>query len=110
MARRLIEEQLGSYDHFLPTLRDPETRHRLKELTERQLVDRLASIKALFQSIIVHPDLIQNPNEWLRLEDKLLLENMDQRKSVARTAAEMRRYFEILPRARFCFDIGHARQ
>jgi hypothetical protein len=35
---------------------------------------------------------------------------MDGRKPVCRTAQEMAGYFERLPDARFCFDLGHARQ
>jgi hypothetical protein len=35
---------------------------------------------------------------------------MDKRKPVGRSAAELGLIFEQLPEARFCFDIGHARQ
>jgi hypothetical protein len=38
------------------------------------------------------------------------IENMDRRKSTGRTAEELRSIFSLLPDARFCFDIGHARQ
>jgi len=35
---------------------------------------------------------------------------MDKRKPVGRTVAELMPFFEALPEAGFCFDIGHARQ
>ena len=40
----------------------------------------------------------------------MAIENMDRRKSTGRTAQELRSNFGLLPDARFCFDIGHARQ
>ena len=60
--------------------------------------------------IIVHSDVIYDPASWKLSEDLVVLENMDQRKSGARTAKEIKFYFEALPKARFCFDVGHARQ
>jgi hypothetical protein len=42
--------------------------------------------------------------------DRLLIENMDKRKPIGRTADELNKYFRELPEARLCFDIGHARQ
>jgi endonuclease IV len=35
---------------------------------------------------------------------------MDNRKPIGRSAEEMKRIFDLLPDASFCFDIGHARQ
>ena len=35
---------------------------------------------------------------------------MDRRKSTGRTAEELRSTFNLLPDARHCFDVGHARQ
>ena len=35
---------------------------------------------------------------------------MDKRKPIGRSAGELRRVFDLLPDASFCFDIGHARQ
>jgi len=83
---------------------------RLENLTERDLVKKLQSITSYVQAIVVHPDVIQDPREWRPIEELIVLENMDQRKPGARTANEMKSYFKVLPRARFCLDIGHARQ
>lgn len=60
--------------------------------------------------IVVHPDVIFTPRHWARFGDGLLIENMDKRKPVGRTVSEIRDVFKELPEARFCFDIGHARQ
>jgi hypothetical protein len=35
---------------------------------------------------------------------------MDKRKAIGRTVRELETVFTALPRARFCFDVGHARQ
>jgi hypothetical protein len=60
--------------------------------------------------IILHPDAICNPSLWRSLGSRVAIENMDRRKSIGRTATELTQTFELLPAARFCFDIGHARQ
>ena len=60
--------------------------------------------------IVVHPDTIFNDGKWRALGDRLLIENMDKRKPIGRTAEELAKFFVALPEARFCFDIGHARQ
>ncbi len=83
---------------------------RRAELSERQLIERLANVAASVDGIIVHPDIIEDPAEWLPIQGSIFLENMDQRKPIARTAEEMRQYFDALPKARFCLDLGHARQ
>jgi hypothetical protein len=48
--------------------------------------------------------------QWMEFRDRLLIENMDKRKPIGRTADELSKYFRELPEARLCFDIGHARQ
>lgn len=60
--------------------------------------------------IVIHPDSMYNPIEWDILGSRLTIENMDRRKPGGRTVAELKTVFTRLPRARFCFDIGHARQ
>jgi hypothetical protein len=60
--------------------------------------------------VVVHPDVIFHPQQWRVLGNHLLIENMDKRKPVGRSVDELWRYFAVLPDARFCFDIGHARQ
>ena len=60
--------------------------------------------------IIVHPDAMHSPLEWARFGELLCVENMDKRKPIGQTAADLAQIFEVLPRASLCFDIGHARQ
>lgn len=60
-------------------------------------------------TIIMHPDtLVDAPVEPLRkLGSRLVLENMDCRKSDCRSAAEMVPVFETFPEAGFCLDVAH---
>lgn len=60
--------------------------------------------------IVVHPDVLFTPPRWNAFGSQLLVENMDKRKPVGRTVVELRGVFDALQAARFCFDIGHARQ
>lgn len=61
-------------------------------------------------AIVAHPDVIFKVSSWSKLGSQLLIENMDKRKPIGRTADELTAFFADLPDARFCFDIGHARQ
>jgi hypothetical protein len=77
--------------------------------------DELAIVQVLMKfagtlPIVLHPDVIFTPELWTMLDRRLLIENMDKRKPVGRTVAELEILFRKLPKARFCFDIGHARQ
>jgi hypothetical protein len=83
---------------------------RLIKHSNVELVNKLRRVAELDIPIVVHPDIIDDCSSWRSLGSLILLENMDQRKRVCRTADEMQVYFEKLPEARFCFDIGHARQ
>ena len=60
--------------------------------------------------IIVHPNVMHNVEAWAKFDALLCIENMDKRKPIGQTAAELVKIFRVLPRASFCFDIGHARQ
>ena len=75
-----------------------------------ECLKRLAPVKPASTPVVVHPDVIFTPSLWRRLGSRLLVENMDKRKPVGRTVPELRTLFELLPDARFCFDIGHVRQ
>jgi hypothetical protein len=72
-----------------------------------QLLEEVAARK---WPIIVHPDAMHTPPEWNRLGESLCIENMDKRKPVGQTAQDLSDFFEVLPKASLCFDIGHARQ
>jgi hypothetical protein len=60
--------------------------------------------------IVIHPDAINDFGLWRELGERVCIENMDRRKPIGRTADELAETFRELPRATFCFDIGHARQ
>lgn len=77
---------------------------------EGLVLERLSWLAAQDYPLVVHPDVIYTSKEWRKLGDKLLIENMDRRKPVGRTVGELAPFFELLPEARFCFDVGHARQ
>jgi len=77
---------------------------------EDAIVRRLAWVAAQGIPVVVHPDVIFSPDKWAVLGDNLLIENMDKRKPVGRSVAELQEFFIALPAARFCFDVGHARQ
>ena len=83
---------------------------KLCSMSEAELVAKLESIMDQVDGIIVHPDIIFETSIWESLGNKLLLENMDQRKPIGRTADELQYYFDALPDARLCLDLGHALQ
>jgi hypothetical protein len=77
---------------------------------EKSVASMLTEFADRGWSIILHPDVIATDTLWREFGDQLLIENSDKRKIVGRTAAEMESLFARFPKARFCFDIGHARQ
>lgn len=83
------------------------TKHR--RLTEEGLTERLRQAPSKIDWFVVHPDLIDDPAHYRRLGSRLVIENMDPRKSTGRTAAELEDVFSQLPEAGFCLDLAHAR-
>ncbi len=77
---------------------------------EEKVASLLAEFAARGWPIVLHPDVIFTDELWLGFGDKLVIENSDKRKVVGRTASEMESLFGRFPKARFCFDVGHARQ
>ncbi|WP_075632762.1 hypothetical protein [Xaviernesmea rhizosphaerae] len=77
---------------------------------EQSLVQQLMVIADLGLNIVVHPDTIGDFDHWRGLGSRLCLENMDSRKPIGRTAEELEPFFEMLPEARLCLDLAHARQ
>jgi hypothetical protein len=78
--------------------------------TEADFVGKLRQVAARGWAIIVHPDVIEDFDLWRSLGAAVCIENMDKRKEIGRTAAQLQAIFDKLPEATFCFDIGHARQ
>jgi hypothetical protein len=78
-------------------------------MAETRLVDALNRLPPSVDAIVLHPDVIDDPAELRRLGSRLVLENMDTRKSGGRTADELAPYFAELPDAGLCLDVAHAR-
>jgi endonuclease IV len=83
---------------------------KLDNISEEGLVEKLKKVAEKKWSIIIHPDIIQDFGIWRQLGQYLCIENMDKRKKIGRTAADLEKVFNSLPEASFCFDIAHARQ
>lgn len=77
---------------------------------EERVVELLQEVHARNWNIVVHPDVIHTPERWNCFGSCLLIENMDRRKPVGRTPAELGMFFDRLPNARLCLDVAHARQ
>ena len=100
-----LQDDLTSFEYI--SFHAPSKRERL---SEREFVSRLKKVADRGWPIIVHPDVIDDASNWRSLGKAVCIENMDKRKKIGRTAAQLRQIFDKLPDATFCFDIGHARQ
>ena len=78
-------------------------------MSDDELVSLLERLPARVSAIVMHPDAMVDLAPYRRLGRRLCVENMDPRKALGQTAAELERYFEALPEARFCFDVAHAK-
>jgi len=83
---------------------------RFEHSDEEWVVEQLITVVERGIPVVVHPDVMSNPSAWHPFGELLLIENMDKRKAVGRTARDLEGLFAKLPAARFCFDIAHARQ
>ena len=77
---------------------------------EARVVALLGAVHERDIPIVVHPDVIVTDALWRRFGDGLRLENMDLRKPLGQSAADLAHLFARLPEARFCLDLAHARQ
>jgi hypothetical protein len=77
---------------------------------EHNVVSLLDSFAKHDWPIVLHPDAIHDYKLWSHFGSLLLIENMDIRKAFGRYCYELDKIFELLPNARFCFDIAHIRQ
>lgn len=83
---------------------------RFNGVTEAKVIEQIQPIVERRWPIIVHPDALTEWEAWAKLGSQVCIENMDGRKPGGRTVEELELIFARLPEARFCFDIGHARQ
>ena len=78
-------------------------------MPDAELVDRLQRLPAWITAIVVHPDAMGDLAAYLPLGRRLVIENMDTRKELGQTADELALFFELLPDARLCLDLAHAK-
>lgn len=77
-------------------------------MPEPELTQLLADLPRRIDAIVVHPDVIEDPQNYALLGRRLVIENMDDRKADGRNASELTPYFDALPEAGLCFDVAHA--
>ena len=113
----LREDELGPLIDLLPSLPLDGLRYvsvhlpsKLRRLSEADVIDAVTAGVPDGWPLVLHPDVIADPAVWEPLGGRLLLENMDDRKPLGRTADELRPLMDALPEAGFCLDLAHARQ
>ncbi len=104
LLQALHSLELDGYEHV--SLHAPSA---LVSLSEAALCIKLKELGGHYP-IVVHPDIIIDWALWSSLGATVLIENMDKRKCIGRTADELDLVFERLPDARLCLDVGHSRQ
>jgi hypothetical protein len=105
LVKQLPELDLDTFKYV--SFHAPSLMERSFESTALELLSAVADRK---WPIIMHPDAMHNPTAWECLGECLCIENTDKRKPFGQTARDLAHFFELLPRASLCFDIGHARQ
>ena len=79
---------------------------RGRQLPESELVGRLACAGV---PVVVHPEVIGDPEPWRLLGRRLLVENTDGRTTGRpSTPSDLVEIFAELPDAGFCLDVSHA--
>jgi hypothetical protein len=76
---------------------------------EARLVEALLRIPPWIDALVVHPDTIVDASLYRRLGRRLVIENMDSRKSNGHRADDLAALFAELPEARLCLDVAHAK-
>lgn len=81
----------------------------VKELdgAESALIARLAALPPFVRSVVVHPDVMRDVPAYAALGARLVIENMDDRKALGQTAADLEPLFAQLPEAGLCLDVAH---
>jgi sugar phosphate isomerase/epimerase len=80
-----------------------------RELDESATIALLDGLPLWVRSVVAHPDALSDLVRYRTLGTRLVLENMDDRKTTGRIADEMESFFEELPDAGFCLDVAHVR-
>ncbi len=77
---------------------------------EDEVIQCLKQVSGYVNYIVVHPDVLYHVEKWKSVQEFLLIENMDRRKTVGKDVRQLKQLFEQLPQARLCLDLAHARQ
>jgi len=77
---------------------------------ERKIVSLLSIFANRGWPIVLHPDSVYSWDLWREFGSLLFIENMDNRKPIARDVSELEEIFNKVPDAKLCLDIGHAHQ
>jgi hypothetical protein len=80
-----------------------------QEADEAETIALLAGLPLWVRSVVAHPDALADVAPYRALGTRLVLENMDDRKTTGRVADEMETFFKQLPDAGFCLDVAHVR-
>jgi hypothetical protein len=96
-----ILSPLSGLDHPKVSIHSTYFSDPIKELAQ------ITALNALQKPVVVHPreDLTL---DWNKLGPNLILENLDGRSTYGNTVATLKHAFKRFPKARWCFDIGHA--
>jgi hypothetical protein len=78
-----------------------------RSMSEQELVGRLRSLPGYVSSIVLHPDVIADPQLYAALGHRAVIENMDARKASGQSVGDLQKLFAALPNAGFCLDIAH---
>lgn len=79
----------------------------VKDLDEQDYA-LLAELPVWLRSFVVHPETLSAAAPYRSLGTRLVLENMDDRKTTGRTPNELAELFAELPEAGLCLDVAHA--
>lgn len=79
----------------------------LPEGQEERLIGLLSQLPHWVNTIVVHPDVVDDPTRFRALGSRVVFENMDRRKGDGRTVEELAPFFDAAPEAGFCLDLAH---
>lgn len=80
-----------------------------RDADESATVATLDGLPLSVRSVVAHPDALLDVGRYRDLGTRLVLENMDDRKTTGRIADELDSFFDELPDAGFCLDVAHVR-
>jgi hypothetical protein len=78
-----------------------------RKLNDAASAQALRELPLWVRSIVTHPDTLAELAPYRELDTRLVVENMDDRKTTGRTADELEPVFDELPQAGFCLDVAH---